>query len=134
MGEINNNFTEFMKERVLQAERRKGNCFGAALYITGESDSDKEIYLSRDESKKIISKMQRAVKPELGYLVTWESYGIPFHAGVIDMKDPFYIVHRGKKNGLLTRESLEAFSAYMLKNMKLKPTYRIPSKLLEEIK
>jgi len=30
------NFNEFMKERILQTERRNGNCVGVALYITGK--------------------------------------------------------------------------------------------------
>lgn len=123
------NFYEFVKRRISQAERRKGNCFGAAIHIVGEDASDEEIYLSREESKKIFSKMKRAIKPELGYLVTWESQGIPFHAGVINMENPFYIVHRNKRDGLLTMVSLATFSDYILKNTGLKPTYRIPSKL-----
>jgi len=127
-------FYKSMKERILQMDRRNGNCVGVALYIIGEPNSNKEIYLSRDESKKIISKMERTLKPELGYLVLWASGGIPFHAGVIFMEDPFYIIHRNKKNGLLTRESLETFSDYMLKNTGLKPVYRIPTKLSKEKK
>jgi len=127
-------FYKSMKERILQTERREGNCVGVALYIIGELNSDKEIYLSRDESKKIISKMKRTLKPELGYLTLWASGGIPFHAGVVFMKDPFYIIHRNKKNGLLIRESLETFSDYMFKNTGLKPVYRIPTKLSKETK
>lgn len=125
-------FYEFMKERILKMERRNSNCIGTALYIVGEKDSDN--YLSRDESKKMLSKMKFSAKPELGYLVLWASGGIPYHAGTIFMENPFYIVHRSEKNGFLAKESLETFNEYMFKTTGLKPTYRIPNKLLEVTK
>jgi hypothetical protein len=132
MKETDNDFAEFMKKRISHTERRKGNCIGTALYIVGEKDSDN--YLSRDESRKMLSKMKFASKPELGYLVLWASGGIPYHAGTIFMENPFYIVHRSEKNGLLTKEALETFNEYMLKTIGLKPNYKIPNKLLEETK
>jgi hypothetical protein len=122
-------FSEFIKNRSSQVPRNNSNCVGTALYLVGETDSDKS--LSRNDSKKIISKMKRAVKPELGYLALWESDGIPFHAGVILMDNPFYIVHRNEVNGLLTKEKLDTFGDYIFKKMRLKPAYRIPHKLLE---
>lgn len=123
------NLYDFIRDRISKLRRRNSNCIGTALYLIGETDSDK--YLSRGESKKLISNMERAKKPELGHLVLWTSDGIPFHAGVILMDNPFYIVHRNEKNGLLTKEKLDTFTDYIFKNTRLKPTYRIPNKLLE---
>lgn len=134
MQRIMEDFYESIKEKISKMERRNSNCVGAALYIIEEINSDKEVYLSRDDSRKVISKMERTLKPELGCLVLWASGGIPFHAGVVFMEDPFYILHRSKKNGLLTRESLETFEDYMFKNTGLKPVYKIPTKLSKETK
>jgi hypothetical protein len=132
MWEIMENFYEFIKDRVSKASKDNSNCVGTALYLLGESDSDE--YLSREESKKIISKMKRAIKPELGYLVLWESSGILIHSGVILMENPFYIIYRNKKNNLLMQDSLSGFNDYLFKHFKVKPTYRIPSKFLEKTK
>lgn len=126
------NFYEFIRDRVSKASKDRSNCVGTALYLSGESDSD--IYLSRADSKKIICKMKRALKPELGYLVLWESVGIPIHAGVIVMDNPFHVVYRNKKNNLIIQDSLNSFSDYLFKHFKVRPTYRIPNKFLEETK
>ena len=119
---------EFIKDRVAKASKGKSNCVGTALYLSGELDSDK--YLSREDSKKIISKM----KPELGYLVLWESSGIPIHAGVILMDNPLQILYRNKTTNLLMQDSLDKFSDYLFEYFKVKPTYRIPHKLFGETK
>jgi hypothetical protein len=126
------NIYDFIRDRIPKLRARNSNCVGTALYLIGETDSDK--YLSRKESRKLISKMERAIKPELGYLALWASDGVPFHAGVILMDNPFYIVHRNEKNGLLTKERLDTFSDYIFKNVGLKPIYRVPNKLSEETK
>lgn len=120
-------FSEFLNKRISLVVKNKSNCVGTALYLVGEEDSDQ--YLSRDESRKKLSKMKRVIKPELGSLVLWESGGIPFHAGVIVMENPFYILYRDKRTELLMRESLESFSDYLFKSTGLKPTYRISNKL-----
>ncbi len=122
-------FSEFMKERISQLEMSVSNCIGTALYIVGEIGSDE--YLSRKEAKKLISNMKRDIGPKLGYLVLWGSGGVPFHAGIILMENPFYIVYRTKNNGFLTQSPLDDYSEYLFKNTGLKPSYRIPNKLLE---
>lgn len=71
------NYYGFMKERIKNASRDGSNCIGTALYICGEIDS--EAYYSRDEAKLKLSRMKNSLKPELGYLVLWQSGGVPFH-------------------------------------------------------
>ncbi|MCX6750883.1 MAG: hypothetical protein NTZ83_05475 [Candidatus Pacearchaeota archaeon] len=126
------NFSEFIRNRTSKVSKNNSNCIGTALYLAGETDSDK--YLSRASSKRVINNMERAIKPEIGYLVLWESDGIPIHSGVILMDNPFRIVYRDKKRKLLIQDSLDKFSDYLFKHFKVKPTYRIPNKLIKEVK
>ncbi len=120
-------FYEFMKERIHKADRRGSNCIGAALYIVGEIPS--ETYISRKISKKNLNRLRTSSKPELGYIVLWESDGIPFHAGVILNMNPLKIVHRNEINGLLKEQSLEELTNHLFKYTKIKPVYKIPGKL-----
>ncbi|MGY4884590.1 MAG: hypothetical protein ACP5NZ_03355 [Nanobdellota archaeon] len=124
-------FYKNMESRALNLQRDVSNCIGTALYIAGECDSDN--YLSRKDSMKIINKMQRAKDPKLGYLVLWESKGTIFHAGVVYMDNPFYIIHRNKNKGLPMHSSLEDYKSYLLKETGIAPTYRIPNSLLNKI-
>jgi hypothetical protein len=120
-------FYELMKERILQTERRKGNCVGAALYITGEIPS--EGYFSKKDAALKLSRLKNSPKPDLGYIALWALDGIPFHAGVIFSTNPLEIVHRKESNGLLTKSSLDGLINYIFKNTHLKPVYKIPTKL-----
>jgi hypothetical protein len=125
------NFYEFMKERILKMERKKGNCVGASLYITGEIAS--ESYFSRKDAQLKFSRLKNSYKPDLGYIALWESDGILFHAGVISNIDPLKIVHRNEINGLLTEHALDELIDRIYKNTHLKPVYKIPN-MLKEIK
>jgi hypothetical protein len=120
-------FYEFMKERILQMERRSSNCIGASLYITGEIPS--ESYFSKEDAKLKFSRLKNSIKPDLGYIALWASDGIPFHAGVISSVNPTRIVHRNEINGVLTEHSLKELIDRIYKNTHLKPVYKIPTAL-----
>jgi hypothetical protein len=124
-------FYEFMKERIKKTERRESNCGGTSLYIVGDSDID--IRASRNLLKLKLSRMKKSATPGLGYVVSWEENREPFHVAVIYKENPFEIVHRTEANGLLTSRNLEEFNKFMFKATNLKPVYRIPHKLEEEL-
>jgi len=126
------NFYEFIKERIKKTKRRDSNCGGTALYLIGDLEYD--IRISRDKLKMKLSRMKKSQTPEIGYIVSWEDKRGPAHAAVIYKENPFEIVHRTEANGLLTSRKLEDFNDEIFKATKLKPTYRIPYKLEEQLK
>ncbi len=124
-------FESFINERKDKVSLRDSNCVGTALYLVGERDFDK--YISRKDSKEIVSKMKKAREPDTGYLVLWENNGNIYHAGVVLRdKPPFHILHRTEVNSYLSDNPLEEFSEFIYSKMGIKPAYRIPNKLLEE--
>ena len=125
-------FSTFIEERISAVKNVESNCVATALYLVGERDSYE--YLSRGDSRKLLSKMKKSKEPKLGYLVSWESEGIPFHSGVIFREEPFHVIHRNNKERLLIDSPLNEFNEFIFKNLKIEPTYRIPNKFSEEIK
>lgn len=125
-------FEDFIQERISEVKDVESNCIATALYVVGERDSYS--YLSREDSKKLLSKMKKSKDPKLGYLVSWESDGVPFHAGVIYRKDPFHVIHRNHKERLLVDSPLDEFNEFIFKKMRINPTYRIPNNFSEEVK
>lgn len=123
-------FYKFMDERIKNTMRRGTNCVGTALYIVGERDF--EATLQRRDSRKLLLRMRNSLRPEVGYLVLWESEGIPFHAGVIYKENPFEIVHRSESKEILTPMRLDKFNKYIFEKTGLKPIYKIPNKLREQ--
>lgn len=123
-------FESFISQRKDKLNLRDSNCVGTALYLVGERDID--VYLSRKNAKEIVSKMKRAKEPNTGYLVLWENGGKIYHSGVVLRdKPPFHILHRIKVNSYLSDDPLKEFSEFIYSKMGIKPSYRIPTKLLE---
>lgn len=123
---------KFIRDRACITSRNTSNCVGTALYLVGETDNEE--YISRKNSRKILNNMKISIKPELGYVASWESDGTPIHAGVIYMENPFYVVYKDKEINHLVRVSLEDFNALWTKKTNLKPIYRIPNKLFDNLK
>lgn len=124
-------FEKFIMNRKDNVNLKDSNCVGTALYLVGETESDK--YLSRKDSKVLLSKLKKVKEPKAGYLAVWESEGFVIHTGVILRdKPPFHILHRTEKNFYLADNSLEEFSNLIYSKMSIKPIYRVPSKLLKD--
>ena len=124
---------EFIKERISQVSRNNSsNCMGTAFYLSGEEEEDR--YFSREESRKKLAGMKKVKEPELGCVVSWTNNRIPYHAGVIFMENPFYVVYRNKDNGTLMQLSLEDFNSLWFKETNLKSEYRMSNKLRDKLK
>ena len=69
------------------------NCFGTALFLTGEIKVDDHCY---EKLPFILSKLERIPAPILGCLILFESDKGPYHMGVVVNTNPLLYCFLGK--------------------------------------
>lgn len=139
-------FYKMIEDRGKNIKDGKSNCFGTALYLTGEKDIDEyeEIFQS-----KYFKKLKESNKPEKGFLIIWYHEGLtssyPMHAGVIKNVETLLVSNRRSASGNFhSDDSLNDLESFYSKNYpggrfdSSKFKYLIPPKLQkileEEIK
>jgi len=115
---------KFIRERASKTKRKNSNCVGTALYLVGESDTDK--YLDRYTSRDVLLNFRKSFCPQKGYFVCWMDGTNPFHVGVVLETNPLTILHRDGCDGYLKSDSFDELNL-RFKNIPVEIVYKIPN-------
>ncbi len=128
------NFYKMIEERERTIENGKSNCFGTALYLTGEKDIDTH---EKIVDPQYLKELQEVQNPEKGFFIVWyDQNSRPVHIGVIKNSKPLYFSNKTHSQGEFhsneTMDSLKEFyqknfPKFNLEDKKIK--YLVPSKL-----
>jgi len=121
-------FQDMIYERLVSLKERVSNCIGTALYLVGELEEDRYIWMGRGTR---LFKMMPYSKPIVGAIVSWNHYTKgPYHMAVVTSLNPLKVTQRdGERGPVETDVPLTRVDWFYLLGKGESRTFHLPRKL-----